>query len=241
MWRQGGDYTETDGWNFAFHAPQDGQGLANLYGGRAGLAAKLDEFFATPETAKFPGTYGGVIHEMREARDVRMGQWGASNQISHHIPYMYDYAGQPWKAQAIVREALRRLFSGSEIGQGYPGDEDNGEMSAWYVFSALGFYPLQVGSPNYAIGSPLFTRATVHLQNGRRLVVNAPQQQRRATSTCRRCASTGALRQDVPAARRPRRAARGSSSRMGPQPSRWGTAPSAAPPSITKGGDAPSR
>jgi hypothetical protein len=170
----GGDYTETNGWNFAFHAPQDGQGLANLYGGRDQLAKKLDEFFATQETAKFPGSYGGVIHEMIEARDVRMGMWGFSNQVSHHIPWMYLYAGQPWKTQAIVREALSRMFLGSEIGQGYAGDEDNGETSAWYLFSALGIYPLQVGSANYVIGSPLFRKATVHLENGHDIVVNAP-------------------------------------------------------------------
>nr|WP_296072355.1 GH92 family glycosyl hydrolase [uncultured Actinoplanes sp.] len=171
----GYDYTETDGWNMAFHVPQDGQGLANLYGGKAGLAAKLDEFFATPETAAFPGAYGGTIHEMLEARDVRMGQYGHSNQPSHHIIYMYDYAGQPWKTQALAREALSRLYLGSEIGQGYPGDEDNGEMSAWQVFSALGFYPLQMGSPQYAIGSPLFTKATINLDNGKKIVVNAPE------------------------------------------------------------------
>ncbi|NUR84529.1 MAG: glycoside hydrolase family 92 protein, partial [Nonomuraea sp.] len=170
----GYDYTETDGWNMAFHAPQDGAGLATLYGGRAALAKKLDDFFTTQETATFPGSYGGVIHEMREARDVRMGQYGHSNQPSHHIPYMYDYTDQPYKTQEKVREILSRLYLGSEIGQGYPGDEDNGEMSAWYVFSALGFYPLQMGSPQYAVGSPLFTRATVHLPNGRDLVVNAP-------------------------------------------------------------------
>ncbi|WP_214326853.1 GH92 family glycosyl hydrolase [Nonomuraea sediminis] len=169
----GYDYTETDGWNMAFHAPQDGVGLAALYGGRSALAKKLDDFFATQETATYPGSYGGVIHEMREARDVRMGQYGHSNQPSHHIPYMYDYTDQPWKAQAKVREVLSRLYLGSEIGQGYPGDEDNGEMSAWYVFSALGFYPLQAGSASYAVGSPLFTKATVHLPSGKDLVINA--------------------------------------------------------------------
>ncbi len=99
--------------------------------GATALADKLDTFFATPETANFPGSYGGVIHEMTEARDVRMGQWGFSNQVSHHIPYMYDYAGQPAKTQEKVREVLRRLYVGSEIGQGYGGDEDNGETSAW--------------------------------------------------------------------------------------------------------------
>ncbi len=170
----GYDYTETDGWGYAFTAPQDSRGLANLYGGRDALAKKLDTFFATPETAQFPGSYGGVIHEMREARDVRMGQYGHSNQVAHHIAYMYDAAGQPAKAQEKVREVLSRLYTGSEIGQGYHGDEDNGEQSAWYVFSALGFYPLVMGSGEYAIGSPLFTKATVHLESGHDLVINAP-------------------------------------------------------------------
>jgi len=238
VWRQGGDFTETDGWNFAFHAPQDGRGLADLYGGRAQLAAKLDQFFSTPETAKFPGTYGGTIHEMLEARDVRLGQWGASNQISHHIPYMYDFTGQPSKGQAIVREATRRLFLGSEIGQGYPGDEDNGEMSAWYVFSALGFYPLQVGSANYAIGSPLFTRAVIHRHGGGDIVVNAPQNSARNVYVRslrvngRDWDKTYVSQDDL---------ARGGrlDFGMGSEPSSWGTGPGAAPPSLTKGADAP--
>jgi predicted alpha-1,2-mannosidase len=171
----GHDYTETNGWGMAFSVPHDGAGLAALYGGRAGLAAKLDEFFATPETATFPGGYGGAIHEMLEARDVRMGQYGHRNQPSHHIPYLYNFTGHPWKTQEKVREVLSRLYLGSEIGQGYPGDEDNGEMSAWYLFSALGLYPLQVGSPAYTIGSPLFTKATVDLGKGRKLVIKAPR------------------------------------------------------------------
>ncbi|MFI5686524.1 GH92 family glycosyl hydrolase [Streptomyces sp. NPDC051636] len=172
----GYDYTETNGWGYAFTAPQDSRGLANLYGGRDGLADKLDAYFANPETASpdFVGSYGGVIHEMTEARDVRMGMYGHSNQVAHHVIYMYDAAGQPWKTQGHVREALSRLYTGSEIGQGYHGDEDNGEQSAWYLFSALGFYPLVMGSGEYAIGSPLFKKATVHLDNGRDLVVRAP-------------------------------------------------------------------
>ncbi|WP_179956994.1 GH92 family glycosyl hydrolase [Amycolatopsis anabasis] len=233
----GYDYTETDGWNMAFTVPQDGQGLANLYGGKAKLAKKLDEFFATPETANFPGSYGGAIHEMREARDVRMGQYGHSNQPSHHIPYMYDYAGQPAKAQAKVREALSRLYVGSELGQGYPGDEDNGEMSAWYVFSALGFYPLQMGSPDYAIGSPLFTKATIHLANGKDLTINAPKNNAKnvyvqglkvngkphtSTSLPHDLLSAGGVLDFD----------------MGPNPSNWGTGPADAPASITRG-DAP--
>jgi len=168
----GGVYTETDGWNFAFHAPHDGAGLAALYGGREGLEAKLDEFFATPERADEPGGYGGVIHEMVEARDVRLGQLGMSNQVSHHIPYAYLEAGAPEKTQALVRDIMRRLYVGDEIGQGYPGDEDNGEMSAWYVLSSLGLYPQQVGSDRWSIGSPLFDQAVVHRPDGD-LVVEA--------------------------------------------------------------------
>ena len=163
-----GPYTETNGWNFAFHAPFDISGLESLYGGQKGLTDKLNEFFATPETGG-----GGNIHEMVEARAVRMGQLGMSNQPSHHIPYLYAAAGDPSKTQAAVREIEQRLFVGSEIGQGYLGDEDNGEMSSWFIFSALGFYPLSLGSGEYTIGSPLFTKSTIHLESGHDLVINA--------------------------------------------------------------------
>ncbi|MFT4211856.1 MAG: GH92 family glycosyl hydrolase [Microbacterium sp.] len=169
----GGAYTETNAWTFAFHAPHDGAGLAEMYGGRAGLERRLDAYFATPELAAKPGTYPSVIHEMVEARDVRMGQFGFSNQPAHAMPYLYLYAGTPAKTQRLVREVLHRLFRGSAIGQGYPGDEDNGEMSAWYLFSALGMYPLAVGSPIYALGSPLFPRARLRLAGGQVLEVVA--------------------------------------------------------------------
>ena len=171
----GGDYTEANAWTFAFTVPHDGAGLATLLGGQEELAHRLDEFFATPETAedRFAGTYGGVIHEMTEARDVRMGMYAHSNQPSHHIPWMYVAAGQPWKTQRITRDVLRRLYLGSEIGQGYAGDEDNGEMSAWYLFGMLGLYPLRMGAPEYVIGSPAFKRIDVKLKNGRTLTVVA--------------------------------------------------------------------
>lgn len=232
----GGDYTETNAWNMAFHAPQDGQGLANLYGGREKLAEKLDKFFSTPETASpaYKGAYGDVIHEMREARDVRMGMYGHSNQPSHHIAYMYNYAGQPWKTQEKVREVLDRLYIGSEIGQGYPGDEDNGEMSAWYIFSALGFYPLQMGSPEYVIGSPLFKKATIHLENGKKIVINAPENSKENryvqslkingkkythTSLSHEILGKGAVLDFE----------------MGPKPSKWGSKEQDLPKSITPG------
>ncbi|WP_184698489.1 GH92 family glycosyl hydrolase [Saccharothrix tamanrassetensis] len=230
----GHDYTETDGWNMAFSVPHDGQGLANLYGGREALAQKLDEFFATPETAKFPGSYGGVIHEMTEARDVRMGQLGHSNQVSHHITYMYDYAGQPWKTQEKVREILSRLYLGSEIGQGYPGDEDNGEQSAWYLFSALGFYPLQMGNPTYAIGSPLFTRMTVNLENGRKLVVNAPKNSARNIYV--QSLKVNGKQWDKAYLPHAEIAQGGTLDfEMGSTPSKWATGADAAPPSPTTG------
>ncbi|MDQ1654074.1 MAG: hypothetical protein QOI35_3274 [Cryptosporangiaceae bacterium] len=230
----GFDYTETDGWNFAFSAPQDGQGLANLYGGKDKLASKLDTFFSTPETAQFTGSYGGVIHEMIEARDVRMGQYGHSNQVSHHITYMYDYAGQPSKTQAKVRDVLQRLYSGSDIGQGYTGDEDNGEQSAWAIFSSLGFYPLVVGDDKYAVGSPLFKKATVNLENGKKIVINAPNNSAKNVYIQGMKVNGNKwgrtyLRHDTLAA--------GATIDfdMGPNPSSWGTGADQAPPSITTG------
>ncbi|WP_432247331.1 GH92 family glycosyl hydrolase [Streptomyces sanyensis] len=231
----GYDYTETNGWGYAFTAPQDSRGLANLYGGRAALGRKLDTYFSTPETAspEFAGSYGGVIHEMTEARDVRMGMYGHSNQVAHHAAYMYNAASQPWKTQEKVREVLSRLYVGSEIGQGYHGDEDNGEQSAWYLFSALGFYPLVMGSGEYAIGSPLFTKATVRLGNGRKLVVKAPNNSAenvyvQGVKLNGRTWTSTAL---------PHRAiARGGTIEfaMGPRPSAWGTGEGAAPVSVTR-------
>lgn len=236
----GHDYTESSGWTFAFTAPHDGQGLAALYGGRAGLAAKLDTFFATPETAeaRFAGSYGDTIHEMTEARDVRMGMYAHSNQTAHHIPWMYLYAGQPWKTQRLTREILARLYLGSEIGQGYPGDEDNGEISAWYLFAAMGLYPLRMGTPEYVIGSPLFKQASLRLPNGRTLTVNASQN-----------SPQNVYVQSLKVNGKPWRKtwlphadiARGATLDfvMGPTPSRWGTGPDDAPPSLTPAGERP--
>jgi predicted alpha-1,2-mannosidase len=232
--RWGGDYTETDAWNMAFHAPQDGAGLAALYGGRTGLAAKLDAFFATPGTFHV-GSYGEPIHEMLEARAVRMGQYGHSNQPSHHILYMYDVAGQPWKTQDKVRDALARLYVGSEIGQGYPGDEDNGEMSAWYLFSAAGFYPLRMGSPEYVIGAPYFPHMDIALETGRHVVIDAP-----GVSDANRYVQALRVngqpwnRLSLPHAL----LAQGAHLEfaMGPTPSRWASDATALPPSLTTHG-----
>jgi len=236
----GGDFTEANAWTFAFTVPHDAAGLATLLGGEEVLAQRLDEFFATPETAesRFAGTYGGVIHEMTEARDVRMGMYAHSNQPSHHIPWMYVAAGQPWKAQRITRDVVRRLYLGSEIGQGYPGDEDNGEMSAWYLFAMMGLYPLRMGAPEYVIGSPAFDRVDVQLGNGRTLTVIAHGNDAdnvyvqslkvngrpwdRAWLSHEDIAEGGVL-EFV----------------MGSTPSTWGTGAEALPPSMTARGDRP--
>jgi hypothetical protein len=233
----GGDFTETNAWNFAFHAPQDGNGLANLYGGRDALAHKLDQFFSTPETATHPGGYGGVIHEMLEARDVRMGMLGMSNQVSHHIPYMYDYTGQQYKTAAKVREILQRLYVGSEIGQGYPGDEDNGEMTAWYLLSSLGIYPLQVGSPAWVVGSPQFSKTTVHRTRGD-LVFNAPQNSR-SNIYVQSLTVNGKQHPGVSIDQSEIAGASTIDFAMGDKPSTFGSGPQDATPSLTKGTAAP--
>ena len=167
------DYTETTALNMACSVPQDGQGLANLYGGRAALAEKLDQLFETTLETDTVGARQG-IHERREAQEVKMGEYGHSNQPSHHIPYMYLYSGRPDRTQEKVRQVLRQCYVGSRIGQGYIGDEDNGEMSAWFIFSAMGFYPLNMGNGELVFGSPLFKKITLHHENGHDLIIEAP-------------------------------------------------------------------
>ncbi|WP_394845930.1 GH92 family glycosyl hydrolase [Pendulispora brunnea] len=232
----GFDYTETNGWNMAFDPVHDGQGLANLYGGRDKLAAKLDTFFSTPEKGDFRGGYSDIIHEMLEARDVRMGQLGLSNQPSFHIPYMYLFTGQAAKTQAKVREALSRLFIGSNIGQGYPGDDDNGATSSWVIFSALGFFPLQVGSSNYVIGSPLFTKATVHLENGKNIVISAPQNSPKNVYV-QSLKVNGAPYGKTYISHEQLLAGANLEFVMGSEPSQWGSGADDVPPSVTQGNE----
>jgi len=175
--------TEGNAWSYQFLAPQDGQGLANLHGGRAQLKASLDTFFSAP-TYLSPGSYWTVIHEIKEAHAVsvlaKVGQYQHSNQPVHHSIYMYNYAGAPAEGQKHLRDAMDKLYTpgldgkGVPDGSGYIGDEDNGEQSAWYVFSAMGFYPVSMGRPEYAIGAPYFAKMAVNLQNGKRIVINAP-------------------------------------------------------------------
>ncbi|WP_427016441.1 GH92 family glycosyl hydrolase [Pseudarthrobacter sp. P1] len=233
----GHDYTETNAWGMAFSVPHDGAGLAGLYGGRAGLEAKLDEYFSTPETAReeFRGSYWAVIHEMVEARNIRMGMFGISNQPAHHAPFMYAFTDAPHKMQAITREAVGRLFTGSEIGQGYPGDEDNGEMSAWYVFAALGFYPLSLASGGFILTSPLYGEATVTLAGGKTITI-------RATNNARENVYIQSVAVNGVAWESPfidhATLADGATLEfvMGPEPSGWGSSPELAPPSLSAPG-----
>ncbi|MCY1693416.1 GH92 family glycosyl hydrolase [Curtobacterium sp. SL109] len=169
----GGDYTETNAWGTMFTAPHDGAGIVDLHGGPERFDAAVDRFFATQETGSTDraGHYGFAIHEMTEARDVRMGMLGLSNQPAHHIPFFPMFTGRHDDAHRVVRQAVDRLFVGSDLGQGYPGDEDNGEMSAWYVFATVGLYPLAPASGSYVIVPPSVRRAVLRPVGGSPTVI----------------------------------------------------------------------
>lgn len=236
----GYDYTETNGWGTAFTAPHDGAGLAALHGGRAALARKLEQFFATPEAGDraVSGSYPGVIHEMLEARNLRAGQWAPSNQPAHHIPFMALFAGRPDIAQDAVRTAVERMFTGGEIGQGWPGDEDNGEMAAWWVFAALGLYPLVPGTAGYVLVAPSVSEARVRLGDGALLTISAPAADRRHRFI-RSVRINGEpwQRTFVPHAL----LAEGAtiSFELSEEPEPWGTAVDDEPPSLTASGASP--
>ena len=166
----GGPYVEGCAWHYLWSVQHDVPGLTKLLGGRAALAAKLDAMLAAPTTFKV-GSYKRVIHEMREQQLARMGQYAHPNEPVHHVLYLYNYAGQPWKTQRRVREVMSRLYG---VGpDGLLGDEDTGQLSAWFVFSAMGLYPVVPGQPIYALGSPLFDRVTLRLPGDKRFVVRA--------------------------------------------------------------------
>ncbi|HET9503340.1 MAG TPA: GH92 family glycosyl hydrolase [Hymenobacter sp.] len=167
----GDAFTEGNSWHYTWSVFHDVQGLMNLMGGPKPFVAKLDTLFTLPPV--FDDTYyGSVIHEIREMQIANMGQYAHGNQPAQHVIYLYNYAAQPWKAQYWVRETLNRLYRPTP--DGYCGDEDNGQTSAWYVFSALGFYPVCPASDQYVLGAPLFPKATLHLPGGHDVVLNAP-------------------------------------------------------------------
>lgn len=168
----GGPFTEGSSWHWTWSVLHDPEGLSQLMGGYEPMAARLDSMFTAPNTFNY-GTYGTAIHEMTEMAALRMGQYAHGNQPVQHAIYLYDCIGQPWKAQYHLREVMDRLYnSGSK---GYCGDEDNGQTSAWYVFSAMGFYPVCPGMPQYALGSPLFPKVTLHMPGGKIFTVEAGQ------------------------------------------------------------------
>ncbi|MDR1295628.1 MAG: GH92 family glycosyl hydrolase, partial [Bifidobacteriaceae bacterium] len=165
-WNYG--FTESNAWTFAFHAPFDVAGMAALYGSQQALVNKVQALIDTPDRQN------ASSKEQHEARDTRLGQLGISNQTSYHIPYIPAAAGKPALTQRIMRDAVGRLESGGDIGQGYLGDEDNGAMASWYLYAALGFYPLNLASGEYTIGSPAYDKMTVRFEGGGSLTINAP-------------------------------------------------------------------
>lgn len=166
----GGPFTEGSSWHYTWSVLHDVPGLIELMGGDQKFIAKLDEMLATEPTFGV-GHYGREIHEMTEMVAGGMGQYAHGNQPVHHVLYLYNFAGAPWKTAAPVRQVVDELYGPGP--DGYCGDEDNGQMSAWYLFSTLGFYPVCPGKPGYVIGSPRFERVTIHLPNGNELVIEA--------------------------------------------------------------------
>ncbi|WP_339813478.1 glycoside hydrolase family 92 protein, partial [Zunongwangia profunda] len=168
----GGPFTEGNAWHYLWSVFQDPQGLINLMGGNDNFISKLDEVFTSPNTVHV-GTYGGKIHEMTEMQMANMGQYAHGNQPIQHMIYLYNYAKQPWKAQYHARNVMDKLYDYTE--NGYPGDEDQGQTSSWYVLSALGFYSVCPGTDQYVLGSPVFKKTTITLENGNKFVINAPK------------------------------------------------------------------
>ena len=171
-YKWGDAYTEGNAWHYTWSVFHDVDGLASLMGGREAFATMLDSVFVVPPIYD-DSYYGARIHEITEMQVANMGNYAHGNQPAQHMIYLYNYAGQPWKAQWWAREVMARLYMARP--DGYCGDEDNGQTSAWYVFSALGFYPVCPGSDEYILGSPLFRRATIHLENGAEIEIDAPE------------------------------------------------------------------
>ena len=168
----GDAFTEGNSWHYTWSVFHDPQGLIDLMGGRKEFITMLDSVFAVPPVFD-DSYYGQVIHEIREMQIMNMGNYAHGNQPIQHMIYLYNYAGEPWKAQYWLRQVMDRMYTPTP--DGYCGDEDNGQTSAWYVFSALDFYPVAPGTTQYVLGAPLFKKATLHFENGKSLVVNAPE------------------------------------------------------------------
>lgn len=168
----GGPFTEGNSLHYTWSVFHNINDLIALMGGKDKFILKLDSIFSMPLRVN-TGSYHGMIHEMTEMVKGNMGQYAHGNQPIQHMIYLYDHAGVPSKAQYWTREVMNRLYHPTP--QGYCGDEDNGQTSAWYVMSAMGFYPATPGTTQYAMGSPLFKKITIHLENGKTFIIEAPQ------------------------------------------------------------------
>lgn len=168
----GDAFTEGNSWHYTWSVFHDVQGLIDLMGGKKTFVNMLDSVFSVPPVFD-DSYYGGVIHEIREMEVMNMGNYAHGNQPIQHMIYLYNYAGEPWKAQYWLREVMTRLYFPTP--DGYCGDEDNGQTSAWYVFTALGFYPVCPGSNQYVLGAPYFPKATITLENGKQIEIVAPK------------------------------------------------------------------
>ena len=166
----GDAFTEGNSLHYTWSVFHDVDGLINLMGGKNNFVQQLDDVFTMPPDFD-ASYYGGIIHEIREMQIVNMGNYAHGNQPIQHMIYLYNYAGVPYKSQEKIRDVLTKLYSATP--DGYCGDEDNGQTSAWYVFSALGFYPVTPATDQYIIGGPLFKKATLNLQNGNTFVIEA--------------------------------------------------------------------
>jgi predicted alpha-1,2-mannosidase len=167
----GDAFTEGNSWHYTWSVFHDPQGLIDLMGGRDSFNQMMDSVFNLPPVYD-DSYYHGIIHEIREMQVMNMGNYAHGNQPIQHTIYLYGYSGQPWKSQYWIREVMNRLYNPNP--DAYCGDEDNGQTSAWYVFSALGFYPVCPGSNQYVIGTPYFKNVTLHYENGRTLTISAP-------------------------------------------------------------------
>lgn len=168
----GDAFTEGNSWHYTWSVFHDVQGLIDLMGGKEIFVSMLDSVFSVPPIFD-DSYYRGVIHEIREMEIMNMGNYAHGNQPIQHMIYLYNYAGEPWEAQYWLREVMTRLYFPTP--DGYCGDEDNGQTSAWYVFTALGFYPVCPGSNQYVLGAPYFPKATITLENGKKIEIVAPK------------------------------------------------------------------
>lgn len=171
----GDAFTEGNSWHYSWSVFHDPQGLIDLMGGKDSFNQMMDSVFVLPPVFD-ESYYGGVIHEIREMQIMNMGNYAHGNQPIQHMIYLYNYSAQPWKAQYWLREVMERMYNAHP--DGYCGDEDNGQTSAWYVFSALGFYPVCPGTDQYVLGAPLFRSVRLHLENGKTVAIEAPANSR---------------------------------------------------------------